>query len=82
VSWNRVLLVAEVLEVMRELAAKGMTLAMVPQEMYFARDVCLRVVFMYDGKVHEIGPPQVVCATLKAPELKQCLGMMASLTRC
>lgn len=68
-------LVAEVLAVVRELASEGMTLLMVTHEMKFARDVCSRVVFMHQGRVHEIGPPSEVFADPKTPELKQFLGM-------
>ena len=68
-------LVAEVLAVVRELAAEGMTLVMVTHEMKFARDVCSRVVFMHEGKVHEIGPPEEVFNSPKTAELKQFLGV-------
>lgn len=67
-------LVAEVLAVVRELAAEGMTLLMVTHEMKFARDVCSRVVFMHQGRVHEIGKPEEVFANPQTPELKQFLG--------
>jgi len=67
-------LVAEVLAVVRELASEGMTLLMVTHEMKFARDVCSRVVFMHQGRVHEIGPPGEVFANPQTPELKQFLG--------
>ncbi|POO57461.1 amino acid ABC transporter ATP-binding protein [Agrobacterium rosae] len=70
-------LVSEVLAVVRELAAEGMTLVMVTHEMKFARDVCSRVVFMHQGKVHEIGPPEEVFSAPKTPELKQFLGVTA-----
>lgn len=70
-------LVAEVLAVVRELAAEGMTLLMVTHEMKFARDVCSRVVFMHEGRVHEIGPPEEVFANPATPELKQFLGVAA-----
>ncbi len=69
-------LVAEVLAVVRELAADGMTLLMVTHEMKFARDVCSRVVFMHQGRVHEIGPPEQVFASPQTPELRQFLGVM------
>ncbi|HEY0121335.1 MAG TPA: amino acid ABC transporter ATP-binding protein [Rhizobium sp.] len=69
-------LVAEVLAVVRELASEGMTLLMVTHEMKFARDVCSRVVFMHQGRVHEIGPPGEVFADPRTPELKQFLGML------
>jgi len=70
-------LVSEVLAVVKELAAEGMTLLMVTHEMRFARDVCTRVVFMHEGRVHEIGPPEEVFGAPKTPELKQFLGMQA-----
>lgn len=68
-------LVAEVLSVVRELAAEGMTLVMVTHEMRFARDVCSRVVFMHQGRVHEIGAPEDVFANPRTPELRQFLGV-------
>ena len=70
-------LVSEVLAVVRELAAEGMTLLMVTHEMKFARDVCSRVVFMHEGRVHEIGPPEEVFSNPTTPELKQFLGVAA-----
>jgi polar amino acid transport system ATP-binding protein len=68
-------LVNEVLAVVKELAREGMTLMMVTHEMRFAREVCSRVVFMHQGRVHEIGPPEDVFANPKTPELKQFLGV-------
>jgi polar amino acid transport system ATP-binding protein len=68
-------LVNEVLLVVRELAAEGMTLMMVTHEMRFARDVCSRVVFMHQGRVHEIGPPDEIFANPRTPELRQFLGV-------
>ncbi|AVJ25696.1 amino acid ABC transporter ATP-binding protein [Achromobacter spanius] len=68
-------LVNEVLAVVRELAADGMTLLMVTHEMRFAREVCDRVVFMHQGRVHEIGPPDELFAAPATPELRQFLGM-------
>jgi polar amino acid transport system ATP-binding protein len=67
-------LVQEVLAVVKELAAEGMTLLMVTHEMRFAHDVCSRVVFMHLGRVHEIGPPAEVFGAPKTPELRQFLG--------
>jgi polar amino acid transport system ATP-binding protein len=69
-------LVNEVLQVVKGLAADGMTLAMVTHEMRFARDVCDRVIFMHQGKVHEIGPPEDVFAHPRTPELQQFLGQL------
>ncbi|RWK41773.1 amino acid ABC transporter ATP-binding protein [Mesorhizobium sp.] len=68
-------LVAEVLAVVKELAAEGMTLVMVTHEMRFARDVCSRVVFMHQGRVHEIGAPEAVFSSPRTPELRQFLGV-------
>ncbi len=68
-------LVNEVLAVVRELAADGMTLLMVTHEMRFAREVCDRVVFMHQGRVHEIGPPEELFSAPATPELRQFLGM-------
>ncbi|EHK57632.1 amino acid ABC transporter ATP-binding protein [Allomesorhizobium alhagi] len=67
-------LVAEVLAVVKQLAADGMTLLMVTHEMRFARDVCSRVVFMHQGRVHEIGQPEEVFTAPKTPELRQFIG--------
>ncbi|KAB1643206.1 amino acid ABC transporter ATP-binding protein [Gulosibacter chungangensis] len=50
-------MVGEVLQVIRDLAASGMTMALVTHEMGFAREVADRVVFMAEGKVVETGPP-------------------------
>ncbi|MBA3851425.1 MAG: amino acid ABC transporter ATP-binding protein [Chloroflexi bacterium] len=50
-------LVAEVLDVIRELAAAGMTMIIATHEMGFARDIADRVCFLDDGVVAEEGPP-------------------------
>jgi polar amino acid transport system ATP-binding protein len=67
-------LVNEVLAVMRDLANQGMTLMMVTHEMRFAREVCHRVVFMHQGRAHEVGPPEAVFVAPTTPELRQFLG--------
>ena len=53
-------MVGEVLSVMRQLAAEGMTMLIVTHEMRFARDVSTRIFFMYDGYIHEDGTPQQI----------------------
>ena len=53
-------LVGEVLEVMRDLAASGMTMVVATHEMGFARDVASRVVFLDAGRILEEGPPAQV----------------------
>jgi general L-amino acid transport system ATP-binding protein len=51
-------MIAEVLDVMKELARSGMTMIVVTHEMGFAREVADRVVFMADGYVVEVGTPE------------------------
>ena len=53
-------LVGDVLEVMKKLAAEGMTMIVVTHEMGFARDVADRVIFMDEGYVVEDEPPEVI----------------------
>lgn len=67
-------LVNEVLAVMRDLAVQGMTLVMVTHEMRFAREVCQRLVFMHQGRIHEMGPPEQIFAAPQTAELRQFLG--------
>jgi polar amino acid transport system ATP-binding protein len=50
-------LVAEVLDVIRELAASGMTMLIATHEMGFARDIADRVCFLEEGRIIEDGPP-------------------------
>jgi len=51
-------LVAEVLNVIRELAQGGMTMLIATHEMSFARDIASRVCFLDDGRILEQGPPE------------------------
>ena len=53
-------MVGEVLKVMGDLAAEGMTMVLVTHEMAFARDVAQRVLFMDGGNILEQGPPQEI----------------------
>ncbi len=55
-------MVGEVLTVMRDLAAEGMTMIVVTHEMRFARDVGTRVLFMDEGLIAEEGPPAQIFA--------------------
>ena len=55
-------LVAEVLDVIRELAAEGMTLVIATHEMGFARDVADRICFLDAGRILEEGPPSQILA--------------------
>jgi polar amino acid transport system ATP-binding protein len=69
-------LVGEVLRVVESLAVEGMTLLMVTHEMSFARKVSDRVIFMHQGRVHEMGPPQQLFGDPQTPELKQFLSSL------
>jgi polar amino acid transport system ATP-binding protein len=53
-------LVSEVLNIVRDLAAEGMTMLLATHEMGFAREVASKICFLYDGKVHEEGPPSQI----------------------
>jgi polar amino acid transport system ATP-binding protein len=67
-------LVRGVLDVMRQLAAGGMTMLVVTHEMGFARDVGSRAVFMDEGVIHEQGTPQEVFDNPKSERTKDFLG--------
>jgi len=69
-------LVGEVLRVVESLADEGMTLLMVTHEMSFARKVSDRVIFMHQGRVHEMGPPAEVFGNPQTPELQQFLSSL------
>jgi polar amino acid transport system ATP-binding protein len=69
-------LVGEVLKVVESLAQEGMTLLMVTHEMSFARKVSNRVIFMHQGRVHEMGPPAQLFGSPQTPELKQFLSSL------
>ena len=66
-------MVGEVLEVMRGLAADGMTMIVVTHEMAFARDVSSHVVFMKDGVICEEGVPQQIFAAPQKAETRDFL---------
>ncbi len=51
-------LVSEVLNIVRDLAKQGMTMLLATHEMGFAREVASKVCFLYEGVVHEEGPPE------------------------
>jgi polar amino acid transport system ATP-binding protein len=66
-------LVGDVLEVMRALAAEGMTMMVVTHEMSFAREVADRVVFMDDGAIVEEGRPEAVLGAPQHPRTRDFL---------
>jgi ABC-type polar amino acid transport system ATPase subunit len=63
-------LVGEVLNVMRDLAATGMTMIVVTHELGFAREVASDVVFMDKGEIVEQGPPQQVLVAPQQPRTR------------
>ena len=66
-------MVGEVLSVMKELAASGMTMAVVTHEMGFAREVADRVLFIDEGIIMEEGTPKEVFENPKSPRLQDFL---------
>jgi polar amino acid transport system ATP-binding protein len=66
-------LVAEVLNVIRELAAGGMTMLIATHEMGFARDIAARVCFLDDGSILEQGPPEQIFSAPREPRTQQFL---------
>ena len=66
-------MVGEVLDLMRDLAKDGMTMAVVTHEMGFAREVADRVVFMAEGKILEEGTPAELFDSPKDPRLQDFL---------
>ena len=66
-------MVGEVLEVMKQLAAEGMTMVVVTHEMGFAREVGTDIVFVDEGVIVEQGSPKEFFENPKSPRLKDFL---------
>jgi polar amino acid transport system ATP-binding protein len=66
-------LVAEVLNVVRELAAGGMTMVIATHEMGFARDIASRVCFLDEGRILEQGPPALMLSEPREARTRQFL---------
>ena len=66
-------MVGEVLEIMKELAREGMTMAVVTHEMGFAREVGTRVLFMDEGRILEQGRPEQIFSDPKEERTKSFL---------
>lgn len=60
-------LTGEVLRVMEQLASEGMTMVLVTHEMSFARKVADKVIYMRDGRVHEMGTSDI----LRTPQTEE-----------
>ena len=67
-------MVGEVLAVMKQLAADGMTMVIVTHEMSFAKDVADRVIFMAGGVIVEEGTPEEVMVNTREERTRQFLG--------
>jgi polar amino acid transport system ATP-binding protein len=74
-------LVGEVLEVVRELKAEGMTMMIATHEMGFARDVADEVCFLHDGRILERGEPDQVLRDPQRPETQRFLHRLLSAGR-
>ena len=66
-------MVGEVLDVMKDLAAQGMTMAVVTHEMGFAREVASRVIFMDEGRIVEENTPREIFENPQSDRLKNFL---------
>jgi polar amino acid transport system ATP-binding protein len=66
-------LIAEVLEVIRELAAGGMTMILATHEMSFARDIADQVCFLDEGRILEQGTPAEIFTAPREPRTQQFL---------
>ncbi len=63
-------MVGEVLEVMKQLAKDGMTMAVVTHEMGFAKEVADRIIFMDEGSIIEEGTPEYIFEKSENPRLR------------
>ena len=70
-------LVGEVLSVIGDLAAEGRTMLLVTHEMKFAREVASHVIYLYQGRIEEEGPPDAVFGAPKSERLQQFLKSVA-----
>ena len=71
-------LVSEVLDIVRDLAARGMTMILATHEMGFAREVSDRICFLQSGKVYEQGPPSEIFGN---PQGERTQAFLRSLTK-
>ncbi|QLY39894.1 amino acid ABC transporter ATP-binding protein [Hujiaoplasma nucleasis] len=68
-------MVQEVLAVIQNLAKSQMTMIIVTHEMNFAKDISNRVIFMHEGKIHEIGKPQQIFTYPKEARTREFLNI-------
>jgi glutamate transport system ATP-binding protein len=69
-------MISEVLDVMLELATEGTTMVVVTHEMGFARSAARRVVFMDEGRIVEVAPPD---RFFSAPETERARGFLSKI---
>ncbi|MGH9299432.1 MAG: amino acid ABC transporter ATP-binding protein [Acidimicrobiales bacterium] len=74
-------LVAEVLDVIRELAETGMTMLIATHEMSFAKEIATRVVYLEDGVIVEDGPPQQIFGDARDERTRRFLARVVSAGR-
>ena len=74
-------LVGEVLDIVRELKAEGMTMVLATHEMGFAREVADEVCFLHDGLILERGAPDAVLGAPKQPETQRFLSRLLDARR-
>jgi polar amino acid transport system ATP-binding protein len=74
-------LVGEVLQVIRELARRGMTMVLATHEMSFARDIANRVCFLDGGRIVEEGPPEQMFSAPREPRTQQFLERIVAAKR-
>ncbi len=69
-------MIGEVLDVMTQLAREGMTMVVVTHEMGFAREVADRMVFMDQGQILEVAPPEQLFTAPKHPRTQKFLSQI------
>ncbi|KAA1038404.1 amino acid ABC transporter ATP-binding protein [Macrococcus equipercicus] len=69
-------LVMDVLNVMKDLAAEGMTMVIVTHEMNFAKNVASKIAFIHEGRIKEIGTPDQIFNHPKSDALKRFLNII------
>jgi polar amino acid transport system ATP-binding protein len=74
-------LIAEVLEIIRELAAQGMTMVIATHEMSFAREIADRVCFLDGGVILEEGPPELIFGAPRETRTRQFLARIVAAGR-
>jgi polar amino acid transport system ATP-binding protein len=74
-------LVAEVLNLIRELAAGGMTMIIATHEMGFAREIANRVCFLHQGTILEEGPPEQIFSAPREERTQQFLARIVEAGR-